>query len=66
MSITREARYLSGNDVGKMFRAGKKSGRIVMLEFDGQNVEIYSDEHSRSIMLDYSTPVEITGTEQKK
>lgn len=64
--ITREARHLSGNDVGKTFKAGKKSGRIMILEFDGQNVEIYSDEHPRSIMLDYSTPVQITGTEETK
>lgn len=62
--IAREARYLSGNDVGKMFKTGKKSGRIEGLEFDGRNVEIYSDQHSRSIIVDYSTPIQITGKEQ--
>ena len=63
--VIREARYLSGNDIGKTIIAGKHRGTLEEIGADDHNVEIWVKGTTRPALLDRSTPVTIIGQKRK-
>ena len=67
--IKREARYLSGNDIGKMVSARGFTGKLYNLEADMFGVDLVIElEHGKVVWpnLDRNELVTITGKEQNK
>lgn len=62
--IAREARHLSGNDIGKTLTVGDHHGIIDELYFNDHSVSVYLRGGTSSPTLSHSTLVTITGKEQ--
>lgn len=65
MAVTREARYLSGNDIGKTITTDERTGIIEEVFSSPDDILVYTTDSQRAIILDHSTPVTITGQSSK-
>lgn len=64
--IKREARYLSGNDIGKTLTVDDHHGIIDELYFNDHSVSVYLRGGTSAPTLSHSTLVTITGKEASK
>lgn len=64
--VIREARYLSGNDIGKTIIAGKNRGTLEEIGADDHTIEIWIKGAYRPALLDRSTPVTIIGRNKER